>query len=188
MRRMVAHAKLPLDHLGYPWTGPDLTPETKAFCSLRQQVRDLLAFRGAQTPGCTGLGTLFERSFSAFPAPSASVHLKGGKNAQPSFTDLGLQLNASGALSGLGNGDVLVTLDATAAGARRRRDAYLHRLKTRYPPEFIRKQFGSLGGCLDSRSSPKRPIPPSKYAKTTTFKFTSQSSADRYEKRYEIGT
>ena len=45
---------------------------------------------------------------------AASVHLKGGKNAKPSFTDGGLTLNASGALAGLGNADVLVTLEATA--------------------------------------------------------------------------
>ncbi|MGH8826321.1 MAG: hypothetical protein ACRDVZ_01740 [Jiangellaceae bacterium] len=47
-------------------------------------------------------------------ASAASVHLKGGKNAEPAFFDGGLTLAASGALSGLGNGDVLVTLDATA--------------------------------------------------------------------------
>jgi hypothetical protein len=45
---------------------------------------------------------------------AASVHLKGGKKAKPSFYDGGLVLNASGELAGLGNGDVLVTLDATA--------------------------------------------------------------------------
>jgi hypothetical protein len=44
----------------------------------------------------------------------ASVHLKGGKNAEPSFYDGGLTLMADGALSGLGNGDILVTLDAMA--------------------------------------------------------------------------
>jgi hypothetical protein len=41
---------------------------------------------------------------------ASSVHLKGGKNAKPSFTDDGLSLSAAGELSGLGNGDVLVTL------------------------------------------------------------------------------
>lgn len=44
----------------------------------------------------------------------ASVHLKGGKNAKPAFYDGGLWLNASGALAGLGNGDVLVTITAEA--------------------------------------------------------------------------
>ncbi len=44
----------------------------------------------------------------------SSVHLKGGKNAEPAFTDNGLTLTASGELSGLGNGDVLVTMTAEA--------------------------------------------------------------------------
>jgi hypothetical protein len=48
------------------------------------------------------------------PLVASNVHLKGGANAQPSFTDLGLALEAAGALAGLGNGDVLVTLTATA--------------------------------------------------------------------------
>ena len=47
-------------------------------------------------------------------ASASSVHLKGGKNAEPAFTDNGVTLTATGELSGLGNGDVLVTLDATA--------------------------------------------------------------------------
>jgi hypothetical protein len=50
----------------------------------------------------------------AAPALAASVHLKGGKNAEPTFTDGGLTLNGSGAIAGLGNGDVLVTLVAAA--------------------------------------------------------------------------
>ena len=47
-------------------------------------------------------------------ASASSVHLKGGRNAEPSFSDNGLTLTADGALSGLGNGDVLVTLTAQA--------------------------------------------------------------------------
>lgn len=47
-------------------------------------------------------------------ATFASVHLKGGKKAEPSFYDGGIYLNATGELSGLGNGDVLINLDATA--------------------------------------------------------------------------
>ena len=43
----------------------------------------------------------------------AAVNLKGGANAKPSYTDNGTTLSATGALSGLGNGDVLVTLTAT---------------------------------------------------------------------------
>jgi len=45
---------------------------------------------------------------------AANVHLKGGKHAEPSFTDGGLILSAAGALAGLGNGDVLITLVAEA--------------------------------------------------------------------------
>lgn len=58
--------------------------------------------------------TLLILSLVVPAALGASVHLKGGKNAKPAFHDGGLYLAASGALSGLGNGDVLVTLDATA--------------------------------------------------------------------------
>ena len=50
----------------------------------------------------------------ASQAAADSVHLKGGANAEPSFTDLGLQLAAAGALSGLGNGDVVIGLSAQA--------------------------------------------------------------------------
>ena len=47
-------------------------------------------------------------------AYGASVHLKGGANAEPAFQDLGLTLNAAASLAGLGNEDVLITLTATA--------------------------------------------------------------------------
>ena len=50
----------------------------------------------------------------ASSATASSVHLKGGRNAEPAFVDGGLTLTASGNLAGLGNGDVLVTLDADA--------------------------------------------------------------------------
>jgi hypothetical protein len=43
-----------------------------------------------------------------------NVHLKGGANSEPNFIDQGLTLNSAGALAGLGNEDVLVTLTATA--------------------------------------------------------------------------
>ena len=49
------------------------------------------------------------------PVFGQSVHLKGGANAEPNFVDQGLTLNAAASLAGLGNGDVLVTLTATAA-------------------------------------------------------------------------
>ena len=45
---------------------------------------------------------------------ASSVHLKGGGGAKPSFRDIGLALTATGSLVGLGNGDVLVILSATA--------------------------------------------------------------------------
>src|SRR6266508_3253220 len=47
----------------------------------------------------------------ASTALAASVHFKKGS---PQFPDQGVVLNASGALAGLGNGDVLITLTATA--------------------------------------------------------------------------
>lgn len=43
-----------------------------------------------------------------------NVHLKGGANAEPAFIDQGLTLNTAASLAGLGNGDVLITLTATA--------------------------------------------------------------------------
>ncbi len=49
----------------------------------------------------------------AAPAGAASVHLKGGAHAEPTFTDNILTLEAAGELAGLGEGDVLVKLAAT---------------------------------------------------------------------------
>src|SRR4051794_7697546 len=46
-------------------------------------------------------------------ALAASVHLKGGANAEPAFTDNGLDLSSTGELAGLGNADVLIKLSAT---------------------------------------------------------------------------
>src|SRR5438552_9472764 len=43
---------------------------------------------------------------------AASVHLKGD-HSQPAFTDNGLTLTAAGALAGLGNENLVVTLSAT---------------------------------------------------------------------------
>ena len=54
---------------------------------------------------------VFVATITAF---AQSVHLKGGANAQPAFTDHGVFLEAAGSLSGLGNGDVLVTVTAHA--------------------------------------------------------------------------
>jgi len=44
----------------------------------------------------------------------ASVHLKGGRNAEPSFFDGGLYLSSSSELSGLSNQDVFIGITATA--------------------------------------------------------------------------
>jgi hypothetical protein len=60
------------------------------------------------------LGALLLLAVGIAPAHAANVHLKGGAKAEPAFIDAGLSLSASGALAGLGNGDVLVTLSATA--------------------------------------------------------------------------
>jgi hypothetical protein len=51
---------------------------------------------------------------TAVPINFASVHLKGGANSEPSFFDSGLSLRTTGALAGLGNEDLVVTLSATA--------------------------------------------------------------------------
>jgi hypothetical protein len=48
---------------------------------------------------------------TATVASAVSVHFKKGS---PKFADQGVVLNASGSLAGLGNGDVLITLTATA--------------------------------------------------------------------------
>jgi membrane-associated protease RseP (regulator of RpoE activity) len=57
------------------------------------------------------LGFILAGSITAL---GASVHLKGGANSAPNFNDQGLTLNSAGALAGLGNEDLLVTLSATA--------------------------------------------------------------------------
>lgn len=44
---------------------------------------------------------------------AASPHLKGGPNAEPAFTDLGLPLRVIGSLAGLGNENLVVTVVAT---------------------------------------------------------------------------
>jgi hypothetical protein len=57
------------------------------------------------------LSVLVGLALTASVAVAANVHFK---KPSPTFTDQGLVLNSSGALAGLGNGDVLVTLTATA--------------------------------------------------------------------------
>jgi hypothetical protein len=50
-------------------------------------------------------------AFATSVAVAANVHFK---KPAPRFTDQGVVLNSQGALTGLGNGDVLITLSATA--------------------------------------------------------------------------
>jgi hypothetical protein len=59
------------------------------------------------------LVTLVTVSIAAVVAFASSVHLKP-PNRNPSFNDGGLFLSASGALAGLGGGDVLIKLSAQA--------------------------------------------------------------------------
>jgi len=59
-----------------------------------------------------GFALLLTLALTASVAVAASVHFK--KRPPLTFTDQGLVLVASGALAGLGNGDVLITLTATA--------------------------------------------------------------------------
>jgi len=58
-----------------------------------------------------GLVVVLAVALTATVASAANVHFK---KPPPSFTDQGLVLNATGSLTGLGNGDVLITLTATA--------------------------------------------------------------------------
>lgn len=75
-----------------------------------QKLSVTVAMLGAMLGGaCVGDESLSETD------QAASVHLKGGANAQPSFTDLGLALRANGALSGLGDGDVQIEMSATGS-------------------------------------------------------------------------
>ena len=60
------------------------------------------------------MGTLGLILAATMTVSAQNVHLKGGANSEPNFMDLGLALNAAGALAGLGNEDVLITLTAEA--------------------------------------------------------------------------
>jgi hypothetical protein len=46
-------------------------------------------------------------------ASAASPHYKGDKSAGPTITDIGASLRAAGSVTGLGNGDLTITLTAT---------------------------------------------------------------------------
>jgi hypothetical protein len=56
------------------------------------------------------LASLLSLAFMATTAVAANVHFKN--KPALTFTDKGLFLNATGALTGLGNGDVVITLSA----------------------------------------------------------------------------
>jgi hypothetical protein len=58
-----------------------------------------------------GLAVVLTVALTATVASAANVHFKKGS---PQFADQGVVLNATGSLAGLGNGDVLITLTATA--------------------------------------------------------------------------
>jgi len=60
------------------------------------------------------LAVLVGLAVTASAAVAANVHFK---KPSPTFSDQGLVLNASGALAGPGNQDVLITLTATAEPA-----------------------------------------------------------------------
>ena len=56
------------------------------------------------------IATFMTLTLGSSAALAASVHFKHGS---PVFTDNGVTLTASGALAGLGNGDVVITVTAT---------------------------------------------------------------------------
>ncbi|MFN2168028.1 MAG: hypothetical protein ACK2U9_17435 [Anaerolineae bacterium] len=68
----------------------------------------------AKSMRIAGISLLVVLSLALVTVSAASVHLKGGKNAEPAFYDGGLILNASGELAGLGYENVVVTINATA--------------------------------------------------------------------------
>ena len=57
-----------------------------------------------------GFAAVLALALTATVASAANVHFK----RTPTFTDQGVTLNAAGALTGLGNQDILITLTATA--------------------------------------------------------------------------
>src|SRR5215216_7523904 len=60
--------------------------------------------------GIIAVLSLIVVALTAAVAAAANVHFKGG---DPTFTDNGLTLSSTGALAGLGNEDLTVTLTAT---------------------------------------------------------------------------
>ena len=77
----------------------------------KSHVRSLLHPHGRILPSVLTAAALAAGA-SIDLAAAANVHFK--QNREPTFTDLGLTLNAQGALAGLGNGDIVVLLTASA--------------------------------------------------------------------------
>ncbi len=74
MGRMIAHAKLALDHLGDSCSGPDLPAEPERFCSPGQQFRQLRPLLWAQFRRSARRGLMAQGVFSmsfAFGDPLA---------------------------------------------------------------------------------------------------------------------
>lgn len=109
-------------------------------------------------------------SLTVSAAFAQSVHLKGGKNAAPTFTGNGLTLTAAGALSGLGNGDVLVRITASAiptatctnlAGATQppgQNPASVDVTGSQFIPEDELEKNGNVGFGVTT-DGPETPIP-----------------------------
>ena len=74
MGGMIAHAKLPLDHLGHPCGGPDLPAEPERLGSPRQQFRHLSQLLWSQLRRSPRRGLMAQGVFSmgfAFGDPLA---------------------------------------------------------------------------------------------------------------------
>jgi hypothetical protein len=75
-------------------------------------MKQIIFFTGSKLVGIAAVATL---PF-AVAVYAANVHLKP-PSSSPTFIDQGLALKASGALAGLGNGDVVINMVATANAA-----------------------------------------------------------------------
>lgn len=65
-----------------------------------------------KAPSVVSITLLIVLALALTTVSAANVHLKGGKNAEPAFTDNGLTLSADGELAGLGYEDVWIWLTA----------------------------------------------------------------------------
>ena len=68
--------------------------------------------KGTAVLFCTVMICTFCTALLVTSVFAAKVHLKGGKKAEPTYTDNGLTLSATAALAGLGNEDIQITLIA----------------------------------------------------------------------------